>query len=154
MSAPQASPVIMEPMMLAAAALTASSAAFAAGAPGVPAAASVAASGTLIVASEVALAAPIAAAAAAGTPRHCSLPPVMTLRLPGPGNSMPGSGCTTGSNILAAGPLGITMLLRLHHRYGATDNQAARHRHCVTQIVRIFGSPNRWCREIIPTFKL
>jgi len=46
------------------------------------------------------------------------------------------------------------MLLRLHHRYGATDNQAARHRQCVTQIVRIFGSPNRWCREIIPTFKL
>ena len=24
---------------------------------------------------------------------------------------------------LAAGPLGVTMLLRLHHRYGATDNQ-------------------------------
>src|SRR6476619_3293776 len=110
MSAPQASPVIMEPMMLAAAALTASSAAFAAGAPGVPAAASVTASAALIVASEVALAAPIAAAAAAGTPRHCIFPPVKTVGLPGPGNSTPGSGCTTGSNILAAGPLGITML--------------------------------------------
>jgi hypothetical protein len=47
------------------------------------------------------------AAAAAGTPRHAGSPPMRTLGLPGPGASVAGSGCATGSAVLAAGPFGI-----------------------------------------------
>jgi hypothetical protein len=126
MSAPPAAPEIIEPIAAAALALTASSAAFAAGKPsaGGTAAAMVAASATLIAASDVALAAVMAAAAAAGTPRHASLPPMMTLRLPGPGVNIPGSGCTTGSRIRAAGPLGINRLLLEYHPADLVSDQA------------------------------
>ncbi|GBU17871.1 hypothetical protein AwMethylo_20860 [Methylobacterium sp.] len=55
----------------------------------------------------MALAAWIAAAAAALTPRQAGRLPISTLGLPGPGWSTGGSGWATGSVTRAAGPLGM-----------------------------------------------
>ena len=101
-SAPPAAPAIVDAMLVAALALVASSAVLAA-AFDVPVAARVTASAVLMAASDTAFAAWIAAAAAAGTPRHANLPPMITFKLPGPGVNTGGPGWLTGSPTLAAG---------------------------------------------------
>src|SRR3954452_13121728 len=106
MSAPPAPDMIVEDMAARAAVFAVSSANFAAGAPGVPAGAHVAAAAALRVASELAFADMIPAAAAPPTPRHAGRKPISTFGLPGPGWRTGGKGCTTGSVILAAGPVG------------------------------------------------
>src|SRR5262245_28884587 len=108
MSAPPAELEIILPIDAAEAAFTDSSAAFAAGAPGVPAAARVAASATLMAVSEICLAACNAPPTAPPTPLQAGSDPISTFRLPGPGPKTGGSGCTTLSVTLAAGPVGIT----------------------------------------------
>src|SRR2546423_15196552 len=101
---------IAAPIAVAQAAFVASSAALAPGAAGVPAAAMVTPSATLMMVSETCFAACKAVAAMAGTPRHCSRLPTITLGLPGPVVKTGGNGCMTGSVILAAGlPPGILL---------------------------------------------
>lgn len=111
MSAPPDAAEIALDIELKAAVLAASSANFAAGAPGVPAAAVEAATAVWIAVSATVFAAWSAATAASGIPRHAGRKPIKTFKLPGPGDSTGGSGWTTLSVILAAGPVGICLFI-------------------------------------------
>src|SRR5262249_53598846 len=84
----------------------------------------------------------IAAAAPAGTPRHAGFPPNSVSGLPGPGISIPGAGCATGSNTRAAGLAGIRRPLRramdmarhLRHAFVGSEVGVVSHEnagHCV-----------------------
>jgi hypothetical protein len=110
MSAPPAALVIVELICASCCVFTNSSAAFAAGAPGVPIAAAVAAAAVFSAMSDAALAAWSPAAAAVGIARQAGRNPMSVFRLPGPGVSTGGNGCTTGSVIRAAGGISTKIL--------------------------------------------